>query len=141
MISGIIYANSSYHRMGFKDSPKCTFCEEEYQNFTHLYIHCEGVDRFRNQISKEWRGEKMTKKRWILGISNSKECQEGMKNYIAKESNFFIFKMNWADKPLSVEAFKNFIFAERDPEEALAEKFGHQFDFQVKWENINALLN
>ena len=140
MISGIIYANSAYCRMGFKNSAKCTFCEEEYQNFIHLYIHCQEVEKFRKKISSKWEGEEMTKKRWILGISNSNEVKERSKNYIAKESNYFIFKMNWADNPLSIVAFLNMIFAEFEPEEALAQKLNKENEFQEKWDNIKSLL-
>ena len=140
LISGIIYANSAYHRMGFKNSSKCNFCDEEYQNFIHLYINCEEIKKIRKLISAEWEGEEMTEKRWILGVSSSQGILEKTKNYIAKEINYFIFKMNWADKNLSVEAFKNLVYAEKDPEEALAQKLRKDFDFQEKWEFIKALL-
>ena len=83
----------------------------------------------------------MTKKRWIMGISTSKDTKERSKNYIAKESNYFIFKMNWADKPLSVVAFSNMVFAELEPEEALAQKLNKETEFHEKWENIKSLLN
>ena len=109
LLSGVVYSNKAYRRMGRKDSSKCTFCEEESQTFLHLFIFCPKVIAIRSELAKNWQGDQMDRKRWFLGVSQSNEVLEKSKNIIAKELNHFIFKMNWAGTELSVDGFKNWL--------------------------------
>ena len=140
LLSGAVYTNKAYKRMKKKESAKCTFCNEEQQDFTHLFISCNGVNKLRTEIATGWPGEKMTSKRWFLGCSSSNEDLERSKDYIAKEINHYVFQTNWANGDLSTAAFKNRIFAKEEVEEAVASKTNMLFDFQVKWENLRTLL-
>ena len=141
LLSGTLYSNKEYAKLGRKDSGKCTFCAEEKQNFTHLYISCPKVKAFRADLAKRWTGDPMSDKRWFLGLSHSNEVLEKSKDIIAKEANHYIFKMNWAGKSLSVEAFKNWIKSEEEPEEALACRVNKIFDHHLKWSHIQLLLD
>ena len=136
-----MFTNSSYKRMGHKLTTKCTFCDEEYQSLVHLYIKCPAVAEFRASLSRNWPGEAMDAKRWFLGSNTTYETLEKSKNIIAKEANHFIFKMNWANSQLSVEAFKNWLKSEEEPEEALSQRINRVFDHQAKWSYIQLLLN
>ena len=126
--------------MGRKSSPKCNFCNAEEQDFIHLYITCPEVAKFRHNLSKDWPGMKMDAKRWFLGTSITNEILEKSKNIIAKEANHFIFKMNWADKELSVDAFKNWLKSDEEPEEALAMTINKIFDHHLKWSQVQLLI-
>ena len=140
MSSGTVFTNKAYKRMKRKSSAKCTFCEEDKQNFIHLYISCPGVNKFRTEIAKNWSGERMTTKRWFLGTSGSNDILEKSKEYLAKEINYYTFQMNWADKELSSLEFKNRVLAEEEVEEALALETKNTYDFHVKWEYLKQLL-
>ena len=91
-------------------------------------------------MSERWQGEPMSKKRWFLGASVTSEVLEKSKNIIAKEANHFIFKRNWAEADLSVDAFKNWLKSDEEPEEALAFRVNKVFDHYNKWSHIQLLL-
>ena len=141
LLSGRVFTNKAYAKMGRKTSAKCTFCQEPKQNFSHLYITCEGVTKFRNTISRTWQGSEMTPKRWFLGTSITNDPRETCKNFIAKEINHYVFQTNWAGEELSLTAFKNRILAEEESEEEVANNTNNIFDFLVKWENIKQIIN
>ena len=82
----------------------------------------------------------MNDSRWFLGASNTDEVLEKSKNIIAKEANHYIFKANWAGNQLSVEAFKNWLRSDEEPEEALAQRVNKMFDHYSKWSHIQLLL-
>ena len=83
----------------------------------------------------------MGPKRWFLGVSNTNDLLEKSKNIIAKEINHFIFKMNWAGTDITVEAFKNWLRSDEEPEEALSYRLSKVFDHNLKWSYIQLLLN
>ena len=140
LLSGIVFTNKAYKVMKKKQSAKCTFCNEEQQSFTHLYISCEGVNNFRTSIADSWEGAKMTKRRWFLGCSSESDDLERSKDFIAKEINHYIFQMNWLGADISKAAFHNRIMSVEEVEEAVASNTGKIFDFQVKWELLKTLL-
>ena len=140
LLSGRIYSNKAYHRMGYKNSSNCTFCNEEEQTFIHAYLECPQVKLFRERLSSKWQGEAMSSKRWFLGVSETSEVLEKCKNIIAKEANHFIFKKNYAGEELSTTAFKNWLKSDEEPEEALAYRVNKIFDHHLKWSNLQLLL-
>ena len=141
LLSGRVFTNKLYAKFGRKTSKKCTFCDEESQDFEHTYILCPTVQEFRRKLSEDWPGEPMDKKRWFLGVSNTNDTLEQCKNIIAKEVTHYIFKMNWAGENLSLVAFKNWLKSEEEPEEALAFRVNKIFDHHVKWSHIQVLLH
>ena len=140
LLSGRVHTNNAYFHMKHKPSKKCTFCSNEDQDFIHTYIQCPEVKAFRQALQKDWQGEKMTRKRWFLGVSETNDTLEQCKNIIAKEANHFIFKMNWAGSRLSLDAFKSWLKSDEEPEEALALRINKVFDHYLKWSNIQLLL-
>ena len=140
LLSGVVYTNKRYFGMGRKRSSKCTFCDEEEQSFSHLFIHCPQVKKFREKLACRWPGEAMGQKRWFLGVSITNDVLEKSKNIIAKEANHFIFKRNWAEADLSVGAFKGWLQSDEEPEEALSYRLNTVYDHNVKWSNIQLLL-
>ena len=82
----------------------------------------------------------MDSKRWFLGVCSTNDTLELSKNIIAKEANHFIFKRNWAEQTLSVEAFKNWLRSDEEPEEALAYRVNKIFDHHLKWSHLQSLL-
>ena len=140
LLSGVIFTNTAYKYMKKKASSKCTFCNTEKQTLIHLYVECIGVNKLRQQLSTKWTGEKMTEKRWFLGVSDTNDILEQNKNLLAKEINHFVFQRNWEGENLSKEAFRNRILAEKETEEALAFEKNTTFDFHVKWQYLEQLL-
>ena len=59
---------------------------------------------------------------------------------IAKEANHFIFKANWAGTELSVEAFKNWLRSDEEPEEALAYRINKIFDHRIRLGIMSILM-
>jgi hypothetical protein len=49
-LKGVLYTNKDYHRFNFKDSPKCSFCEEPSQDKDHLLLWCPKINEFRDQV-------------------------------------------------------------------------------------------
>ena len=105
-----------------------------------MFVLCPKVREFRNRLATNWPGEPMDKKRWFLGASITSEVLEKCKNIIAKEANHFIFKKNWSGAELSVEAFKNWLKSDEEPEEALAFRINKVFDHHSKWSYLQLLL-
>ena len=140
LLSGAVFTNTRYIHMGHKKTTACTFCNEPYQDFVHLFTLCPGVRRFRERLAANWQGDPMDKKRWFLGASATSDILEKSKNIIAKEANHFIFKTNWAGNELSVEAFKRWLQSDEEPEEALACRVNKLFDHQIKWSYLQTLL-
>ena len=44
--NGILYANKDYHRFGYRDDSKCTWCEEPRQNLRHMMTGCVAAQTF-----------------------------------------------------------------------------------------------
>jgi len=138
--SGTLYTNKSYHRFGYKESPKCSFCPESPQSLLHLLCLCPEVGSFRDRIAIRWtEGEPMTTKRWLLGSEYSNKT-ENAKNFIARELLLYIHSANWANEPLSVSAFKGILRASQKIEYSIADKNNRLEPHLIKWEAITPLL-
>ena len=49
----IFYHNQKLFDLKMIDSPKCTFCNEENETLSHLFLNCKHVKPLWNQISKQ----------------------------------------------------------------------------------------
>ena len=140
LLSGVTYTNRAYVRMGRKKSSKCTFCEEPKQDFIHAFLQCSRVTKLRENISRNWQGESMPGKRWVLGSSLYSEPLEQAKDFIARQLNHHIFKSNWAETEINEVAFTNMVLSQEEVELALAARLGRSYDIQLKWEYVKILL-
>ena len=47
----LIYTNKDYHRFGHIESTKCTFCEQENQDYDHLFFQCRKVKELKEKVA------------------------------------------------------------------------------------------
>jgi hypothetical protein len=48
--NGIVFTNKDFARFGFKESAKCSFCQETSQNREHLLLKCPSILKFRHDV-------------------------------------------------------------------------------------------
>ena len=127
MYAGITYTNKAYHRFGHKASAKCTYCQEEKQDFAHLFLECSGVEGFREELQREWQ-QVLTKKDWFFG-TNSDDL-----SYLNRESNNYLQVTNWKGKNLSKVQLYIQICENEKIEAAIAEKRNKLGEHIEKWQ-------
>ena len=78
---GKLYANKNFFRMNIKDSPRCTYCEEENQSVNHLFIECKVIKQLFSCFERQYKLEnKLTTLEKIIGCDpNSKRPKLTMK--------------------------------------------------------------
>ena len=133
MYAGISYTNKAYHRFGHKDSAKCTYCHEEKQDFTHLFLKCRGVRLFRESLQNDWQ-EELTTKEWFFG-TESKDL-----SYLIRESNIYLHMNNWKGKSLNKVQLYTYICENEKMEAAIAEKRNKLGEHIEKWQGRFALM-
>ena len=133
MYAGITYTNKSYHRFGHKDSPQCTFCKEEKQTFTHLFLDCPGVEKFRKDLQRDWQ-KSLTKKDWFFGT----DCDDLA--YMIRESNLYLQAVNWKGKTLSKAQLYAQVCENEKIEASIATKRNKISEHVMKWQGRFTLM-
>ena len=113
---------------GHKTTPECTFCNEEKQTFTHLFLTCPGVKIFRESLESHWNTE-LTAKEWFFGNENHDV------SYLIRESNIYLHTTNWAGKALSRVQFYMHVQEIEKIEATIAERKNKLGVHLEKWRN------
>ena len=133
--AGIAYANTAYKRFGHKNEAKCSFCNEERQNYIHLFIHCVGVNQFREKLRTKW-DVAISKAEWFTSKHDNPEIA-----FLIRESLVYIHRRNWEDVSLSTDQFEARIRSLEKIEANIAERKHNLFDHLVTWEPIMQKVN
>jgi len=133
----LLGTNKSFYEVGYKNSPKCTYCLEEVQTFYHLFNECEEVNCFKDIVTtKILNKQNMTNKDWLFGAIQNETLQDRANIFIATETLRYIYKRNWKHEPLSLDQLKAIIRQEEKLEHAIAEKNNKTLKHLQKWEHI-----
>ena len=133
--TGIAYTNKAYKRFGHKEDAKCSFCPEPQQGFKHLFIECEEVKRFQNQLGTKW-GVNITRSQWFTSRHQHPEIA-----FLIREALIYIQKRNWEGQPLVTHQLEARVRNMEKTEATIAEKNHNLFDHLVTWEAILGKVN
>ena len=132
------FTNKDYHRFGHKDSSSCHYCEEEEQDFKHLFEDCDEVNELRDRLAINW-DIKPSKKEWLFGINNSGKYEKAV-SFIAIELCHYVHSTNWKGELLSLNKYKGQIRATENIERRIAMKKLKMHTHEEKWAPILELI-
>jgi len=136
-INGITGTNNKFAMVGHKESAKCTYCEEENQDFVHLFLECREVQKFRDAVnSRILRGINTTEKEWLYGPAFAESTQEKAEMYVTMESNQYIYRSNWASEELSLAKFRALLIDSEKIEAEIAKHNNKTMQHLKKWDYI-----
>lgn len=131
-LAGITYANKDYHRFGFRDTAKCSFCDEDTQNKKHLFLECTQVKEFWDELAQSM---------WRTSFSDQeKTLGNGQNDFIIFFTTQYIHRKNYYTEPLNLKELKGSMTATRRVELAIAEKRGKTHSHNRKWDAIALYL-
>ena len=134
VFNGVMYGNADYHRFGFRDTPKCTYCDEPKQNKYHLHYECPAAAQFWNQLSQT-----------VTGTIDEKIIWTGSDDkgitMIVLTAHKYINSQNFAGKDLRIEGFLGWLREIRNVEKSLARRKDIFIRHLIKWEEIDNLIN
>lgn len=129
-----IVTNKQLKKWGIIDSDRCTFCQDEYETQSHLFLKCPTVLQFYGQILVWF--ECLTDNEYNLDVtqlalSHSKELSTlDRVLLIAKQ---YVYAIRCADKELNIYNFKKHVFNLVRIEKYIAIKLNKQKGFCKQW--------
>ena len=133
-LAGLTYANKDYHRFGHRESPKCSFCDEQRQTRDHLFRKCEKVNEFWETVEQEVTREVINERHRLLGSGDV-----GL-DYITFHAAQYIHRKNFHKEKLSILEFKGLIRKHKTIEEEIARSRGSLKKHNIKWGNMATYL-
>ena len=136
-----IGTNTEFIRVGHTKTTQCTYCNNEKQNYYHLFWDCKAVAEFRDAISCKWILENpLTLRNWAFGIFEDNTPRNNAISFIALEANEYIYRSNWNKEQLSICKFKSSIYACERVEYQIATDCNKMEKHLRKWESIKELI-
>lgn len=90
----IIFTNEKLHRVGIKDNPNCSFCNNHIETLPHLFVECEKIrdiwENITNDLLPPFGISNLTTENILLGII-LKEKQNHIINHIILEAKYYIY--------------------------------------------------
>ena len=137
MQNRLLYYNKDFHRFGFKESPKCSFCDEPNQSLEHLLATCQKVIEFREKIEQKILKQQVGQ---AGGIEHLLGPEEKTQSFIILEGNRYIYSRNHAGEELKINGFKAYLKSTQEVEEAIAKENDRLTKHLKKWDPINIML-
>jgi len=134
-----LYTNKDYFVFGYKESPKCTFCNEPRQDFEHLFLACATVNSFRSAVAARW-PMVMTPPLWLSLPLTAESQDERAMAYLTIELNAYIHRTNWLGGELSIPALKATIRQSERTESKIALSRDKITIHAEKWQPILQLM-
>jgi exonuclease III len=147
LFNGVIFTNKDFARFGFKESTKCSFCDENSQDREHLLLTCPNINQFRQEAFQKFSGifkNKVKSERLMLfgcmETGTAKESDSEACDLLILLMNRYIYYNNYHENKLSQEGFGNEIKAMERIEYAIAKRKGKLGLHLPKWEKISSHL-
>ena len=141
---GIVYTNEDFFKFGFKENKKCSFCQEEGQSKEHLFLTCQKVVTFRqevvNKYDKIFTQSAVGDKEFMFGFEKSLNVDDERANLILALMNKYIYYNNFHAKELSIYGLQAEIVDMERIEYSIAMRKGKLGPHLFKWENIKTVL-
>jgi len=134
-----LYTNKDYFRFDYKQSPKCTFCNEPRQDFEHLFLACPTVNSFRNAVAARW-PLAMPPPLWLSLPLSAESVSEKAMAYLTIELNAYVHRTNWLEGELSLQAFKATVRQSERIESKIALSRDKIMVHAEKWQPILELM-
>ena len=133
--------NIDFIRVGHTKTTKCSYCNEEKQDYYHLFWDCKAVAEFRDAISCKWILEKpLTSINWCFGLFEDNTPRNNAISFITLEANEYIYRSNWSKEQLSLSKFKSCLYSYERVEYQIALDCNKMEKHLSKWENIKELI-
>jgi len=140
-VNGITGTNKKFEMVGYKSSSSCTYCEEENQDYTHLFLECPEVQRFRDAINTRiLKGIQMTEKDLLFGPAFAETTTEKAEMFVTMESNQYIYRANWAGEDLSLAKFRALLKDSERIEAEIARQNNKTLQHLKKWDYIKECI-
>lgn len=142
----LIYSNSTLANFGIIESPECSFCNEQYQTFDHLFLRCPVVENFWTRCNLLYSAvlgtEQLTDKDKLLGSIGNLEPEECItKNFLLVMMRKYIQVSNHKKDPITEIGFRHILQNyERIEREIAMQKDKNDLHYQ-KWEPLLPLIN
>ena len=123
--------------VGIKETPKCTYCDHEKQDYKHLFVDCPATVELRDAVEQYWfKGAHLSLKEWMLGTAVATNTEEKARGYIAMELNHLIYQVNHKGKLPSLKHLKNRLLLQERIEQEIAHRNNKMLLHLSKWEEV-----
>ena len=145
VIHNILYTNEKLHRIGKKNSPQCSFCEQHPETLAHLLAECTKVKPIWEKIAQEMLPPfgitKLCTKDIILGIKLD-EKQNNIINHIILETKYYIYVCKLEESQPTYNRIKNRLKITESVERKIAYRKDRLLQHNHKWHHlINEVLS
>ena len=66
----LVGTNTAFCHVGVRETPKCTYCGHERQNYQFLFVDCSATVELREALEQYWfKGITLSLKEWMLGTA------------------------------------------------------------------------
>ena len=130
-----IITNVQLERYGIKDSPLCTYCNEELETVKHLFCECKKIEPLWNSVVKMIKKENSLSTDEIL-FNNVNPNPKRVENTIVLITKQYIYRTKCLNENLSEIALKRVIGEYKEIEKCIARRKNVINTHNNKWENI-----
>ena len=132
---GILTTNAWLYRIRIINSPICNRCGTSIETLNHLFVECEEVDKFWQEVITFWdilfHGLSVTEK--IFGIFESDIENWMLKNQLLLVARRYIYLGRCRESPFSLRAFNNLVKDTMKLEHIIAKQKGKLALHYQKW--------
>ena len=139
--NGITYNNTDFHRFGYKESDKCSFCKQEKQTNRHLFWECSIIRKFWEDINKRLVDKKIRKKEVFLGENEEEDkIKERAINNIIAAALQYIYTANYKASEVNTRGLWEKLKYTEKIEREIAEQRNNIINHLTKWESIEEMI-
>ena len=132
---GKLYANKNFKAMGLKDESKCTYCNEESQSISHLYLECRTTQNLFACFERKMKlTEKLTDLEKIIGMDPKVERGKLIRKKLGILRRL-VYQCNHRDEKPRWEAFLDKVDVIYTFEYGIADRNGQILKHLLLWEN------
>ena len=133
------------HKVKLSDTPMCTFCNDEIETLSHLFIECNKVANIWQKVIENllqpFGVSSLSKEQIVLGVETTAEQNEII-NHIILEVKYYIYMCKLDKCTPKLQRIKNRLRMTEDIEKRIAVKAEKIPKHIYKWNHlINYLLS
>ena len=129
--------NIAFCGVGFKATPKCTYCDFRKQDYKHLFVDCPATVEIREAVEQYWfKGVHLSLKEWMLGTAGAITTDEKARGYIAMELNHLIYQDNHKGKLPNLKHLRNRLMLQEKIEQEIANRNNKMLVHLSKWDEV-----